>query len=665
MTSKTNSSSSESYASGIENLDRQIYQTIIEALKPEPDISLSEWADRFAYLSPENSSAPGKFKCYGFQRGMLDAVTDPSVKKVTFMKSARVGYTSLVCHSIGYYIHQDPSPMLVVQPKIATAKKFSRKYIAPMLRDTPVLSDLTGPLSAANREQTLEERQWRNGASVSFVGSNSPDGLSGGTYRVVCFDEVDRYAAEGAGEDGDQIEMGERRTETFWNNKIILGSTPVTKGASRIEQSFLEGDQRHYYLACPHCEHKQVLDFKNMEWHKDKNDKGETIKHYPETAFFWCQGCGAAIEEHHKRKMVEKGEWIAHAPFEGHASFHIWSAYSPNANASWGSIAAKWLQVHNDPGRKKTFYNLTLGQSWEEQGEKLTGSELYARREEYTPDTLPDAVRVLTCGIDVQNDRIEAEIIAWGAQEEAWVVRTYRLPGDPTQPEVWDDLETVLKTKCQTFSGRQLSLRMSCIDSGHHSERVYAFVKRRGKALRLLSVKSLSTPGKRPWPSQSSRGGLSKNEVLYPIGADTIKFALHRRLKLKVPGPEYIHFPDIDSIDEEYFEQLTAEKLMPKKVGGLTVKYWKNVRANERNEAWDMFVYAFAALKSLAAVDLDRVKQPPPSAHIDTFEASSTVPSLVELEQPPDKQPVRQQLKPAHLKPVPFQGRPRKSYWDK
>ena len=167
------------------------------------------------------------------------------------MKSARVGYTKMLDHAIGYYLHQDPSPILLVQPRVEDAEDYSKTEIAPMLRDTPVLAAIAGDPKSKKTDQTILKKTMLNGASVTLVGANSPGGFRRITCRIVLFDEVDGYPAGGAGAEGDQIALGKKRSETFWNRKVVLGSTPTVKGVSRIEKAFAETDQRYYFVPLP------------------------------------------------------------------------------------------------------------------------------------------------------------------------------------------------------------------------------------------------------------------------------------------------------------------------------------------------------------------------------------------------------------------------------
>lgn len=572
-----------------------------EALKPPPKLSVSEWAECYAHLSAETSAEPGKFKSFRYQDGIMDAVSDPLVETITVMKSARVGYTKILDHVCGYFIHQDPSPVLIVQPRVEDAEDYSTTEIAPMLRDTPVLAAIVGDMKAKESNQRKLKRMFRNGSSVSFVGANSPGGFRRITARVVAFDEVDGYPPDGAGDEGDQIALGSKRAETFWNRKIILGSTPTIKGVSRIQESWESSDQRRYYVPCPHCGVKQTLKWDNLLW--DKTPDGD---HLPETAFFRCEAKGCRIEEYDKTGMIDRGEWVAERPGGKHAGFHIWAAYSLFPNASWRKLAAEWLEVYKSPKRCKTFINLVRGEPYEDAVELTDPESLKGRVEQYNYETLPSDVRLVTFGADTQDDRIEVTFVGWGANEESWVARHEVILGDTSKLAVWEQFDRLIKQPLGTDDGRTLMVQAGCIDSaGHRSEMVHKFCRDR-KRRRIYATIGRGNPNPAAprliWPKTPSR---TKNsgDRLYTVGVDTAKDDLASRLTIvpneEGPTPRAIHFPSID-LSADYFDQLTSEHALTKDgANGKPVRYWEKKKVDARNEAWDCLVYSLAARMSL------------------------------------------------------------------
>jgi phage terminase large subunit GpA-like protein len=571
-----------------------------DGLKTPPRLSLSEWAARYAYIPVEGNASPGKFEAYGYQNGLMDAVTDPSVKLISVMKSARIGYTRCLDNIIGYFLHHDPAPILVVQPREGDADDYSRTEILPMVKDTPVLRDLVGDFKGKDPDQRLSKRTFKNGASITFIGANSAEGFRRITVRVVAFDEIDSYPTEGVGKEGDQIALGIKRTETYWNRKIIQGSTPKILGASRIEKAWLESDQRRYHVPCPHCGEKQVLKWQNLRW--DKGDKPDPSRpkwigeHRPETAHFVCEASGCIIEEHHKNWMIDNGEWIASQPFHGHAGYHIWAGYSLNPNACWSELASEWLLKRNNPRDLQTFVNTTLGEPWEDRKERIEGRALYERAENYGAQNIPDAIRSITGGVDIQDNRIEVQIIGWGERDESWVIDYQIFYGDPAQQTVWAQLDNFLMMQYSTDGGRALRIRAACVDiGGHHGNAAIQFCKQR-RGRNIYPVKGIGGP--RPiWPKLASATKLK--ETIFLLGVDTAKDAIYGRLRIQKSGIGYIHFPAGEIFDEKYFSQLTSEyiKTMHDREGRPFRRWF--LPEGKRNEALDTMVYALAAYHSL------------------------------------------------------------------
>jgi phage terminase large subunit GpA-like protein len=584
-----------------------------ENLLPPPKLTLSEWAERYAVLSRETSAQTGRFRAFGYQRGMLDAVTDPSVEKISVMKSARVGYTKLMDHAVGYFIHQDPSPILVVQPRVEDAESYSKTEIAPMLRDTPVLAAIAGDQKAKNSDQTILAKTFRNGSSLTLVGANSPAGFRRITSRVVMFDEVDAYPVDGAGNEGDQIALGTKRSETFWNRKIVLGSTPTVKGYSRIEKSFAESDQRFFFVKCPHCGEQQVLEWggpdtpHGMKWDKDENGNG-----LPETVYYVCRHNGCIIHEVDKPDMVAGGEWRATKPFSGHAGFHIWAGYSLFPNACWANLVAEWLRVKDDPLARQTFINLVLGEPYEDRGDRALSEARLAARTEVWSAEVPDGAGVLTAGLDVQDDRVEAETIAWGRNEESWSIDHAVFEGDPESAELWARVDAYLKRIWRRADGRGFEVMAACIDSGgHHTQKVYEFAKARlGRRIWAIKGESARGGARSPvWPTKrpSSRTKATFRPVI--IGVNAAKDVIRDRLRREpeedngvVSYPAgYMHFPSDRDIN--YFAQLIAERSVTKIANGQKFRVWE-LPPGRANEALDIRVYGYAALCGLMHMGL-------------------------------------------------------------
>ena len=500
----------------------------------------------------------------------MDSITDPKIEQITVMKSARVGYSKILNHVAAFHIHQDPCPIMIVQPTIEDAQGYSKEEIAPMLRDTPCLRGVVSDAKAKDGANTILQKQFPGG-SLSLVGANSPRGFRRVSRRVVLFDEIDGYPPS-AGTEGDQIKLGIRRTEYYWNRKIVAGSTPTVKDFSRVERMFEQGDQRRYFVPCPDCGHMQYLKWSNIKWRDAE----------PETASYACESCGVWIPHTKKRWMVERGEWRPTAPGNGrHVSFHIWAAYSYSPNASWPTLVEEFLDSKNDAEQLKTFVNVVLGETWEDEYASKVGADALSERaskEEYEQGKPPAGVLLLTIGCDTQDDRLSMSVWGWGRDEEGWLLDRIVIYGDPSRPDVWKQFDEVLSKPYETEDGRKLKPMVAAIDSGgHHTMEVYQYARER-QNLGVIAIKGQSQKGKPPIGKATkvdlnARGKtLKKGAQVFPVGSDTVKSLLFGRLKHNDVGPGYLHF--YPTVSSEYFQELTAEKQIMRFKNGFPERSW-------------------------------------------------------------------------------------------
>lgn len=582
-------------------------------------LRLSEWSDEHFYLSAESAAEPGRWHTLPYQRGFMDAITDPEVVQASFMKSARIGYTKCMNATVGYYMHQDPCPIMVVQPTVEDAQGYSKEEIAPMLRDCPALAAIVPEQKTRDSDNTILLKRFRGGA-LSIIGANSARGFRRVSRKVVIFDETDGYPPS-AGAEGDQIQLGIRRTEYYWDRKILAGSTPTISGMSRIERLFYAGDQRRYYVPCPHCHAMQVLQFAQFRWPKGK----------PEQAVYVCLECGCEIEHQHKREMVERGEWRPGphaqfpddpppAPFSGHVSFHLWAAYSFSPNASWGQLCVEFVEAkHQGAEHLKTFINTVLGEAWRDRGEAPEWERLYQRRETYALGTCPAGVLFLTAGVDVQKDRLVYEVVGWGRDKYSWSIDATVIPGDTSDLKKgpWTELEALLARSYPHASGAELPVTMLAIDSGFNTQTVYSWA-RQHPMNRVIAIKGHDAATVligSPSAVELTVGGrkLKRGYKVWPVATKVAKTELYGWLGLQTPtaedlaagvtfAPGYCHFPEHG---EEFFKQLTAEQLVPHKSKGFTSFVWELIPGRE-NHFLDARVYARCAA---AVIGLDRFRE--------------------------------------------------------
>ena len=394
--------------------------------RPDPLLTISQWADRYRWLSQRASAEHGRWRTERtpYLREIMDCLSPMSpIERTVFMKGAQIGGTECGNNWMGYIIHQAPGPMMSVQPTVEMAKRNSKQRIDPLIEESEVLRKLVRDPRSRDSGNTVLSKDFPGGVLV-MTGANSAVGLRSMAARYLFLDEVDAYPGDVEGE-GDPITLAMARTRTFARRKVFLVSTPKITGMSRIESAYEESDQRKYWVPCPTCREFQILKFAQLRW-----PKGD-----PQSAVYVCEHCGQEIRNHQKHSMLARGEWRAGAKGDGRtAGFHISSLYSPVGWFSWGDAAKQFEQAQKNPALLQVFVNTVLGETWTLLGEAPEWQKLYDRRESYKVGTVPPGGLFLTAGADVQKDRIEVEITAWGRGKESWSVDYRVFEGDTSRP---------------------------------------------------------------------------------------------------------------------------------------------------------------------------------------------------------------------------------------
>lgn len=555
---------------------------------PPPDLTVSEWADSFRMLSSESSAEPGRWRTdrAPYQRGIMDAASDPTVREVVVMSSAQVGKTEFLLNIVGFYIHQDPSPIMLLQPTLDMAEAFSKDRLAPMVRDTPALQGKIADARARDSGNTLLHKKFPGG-QITMAGANSPASLASRPIRVVMCDEVDRYPMS-AGTEGDPVSLAKKRTATFWNRKVILVSTPTVAGISRIEAAFNRSDKRRYFVPCPHCGHMHLLSWKNVVFDHDR----------PENAVMACPDCGGIITDQHKPAMLQRGQWIGEGECRGVAGFHINELYSPWRR--FGEVASDFMAAKDYPEKLKTWVNTALGEVWEDrEGDAVDESSLKARRGAWGADSLPADTVAVTAGVDTQDDRLEVTRVAWLPEKRVRVVSHHVVSGSPGEPDTWRKLDAVLLEPLKTEDGRTLQIAAACVDAGgHHAAQALEFCEQR-KGRKVWAIRGRA--GAYPiWPKKYSKSAKHKGKQQWMIGVDTSKDWLRAAFSVRSDDmPHHVAFSGDASLDDQYFRQLVNEKrTLSYDKQGRPVRAWKS-KPGSRVESWDCLNYAHAALEGM------------------------------------------------------------------
>lgn len=574
-------------------------------LVPPPEMLPSVWAEKHVRI-PIGNAIPGpiNFDNAPMQRGILDAIKEPGLRRMDLMLGAQLGKTTVMQCVTGYFIEHEPRSQIMAQPSEGDMATFLETKLKPMLEANPII--------ARKMAKPRGRSGVNNSRMISYIGgwlmfswSGSPKTARGRSAPVTQADEVDGMEATG---EGDFLELLAQRSATFGDDRLdVRSSTPVDLETSRIYKGFLAGDQRRYYVKCPDCGEVQYFRWENVHWTGRKStsiedaEKDVDQEHEPGTAMYACAGCGTLWDDGVRiaaiRQAKEQGAgWIATRPFKGHASFH-----APEMASTFRRLR-DIVQSYLDKlslDDLQSFVNVSLGWPFAA-GDKADPDGLLARREEYAAQ-VPMGGLWLSLGVDMQDDRLEYEVVAWGFGEESWSVDTGVLYGDPLMPDVWNDLEDVIAQTYTHETGLLMRVEGTCVDTGGTGGMTAAaYDWLRGKTgRRIFGIKGLGGWGipivEKPHKKQTGKRR-SKFTDLFRVGVDEAKLVVMRRLASMKPGPGYCHFPLRDEWDQEFFKQMTAERLVVRYVKGQPVREWhKNDR--DRNEKLDCRVYAYAAMK--------------------------------------------------------------------
>lgn len=576
------------------------------ALKPIPKLTVSEWADKYRFLSAEGASEPGRWRTdrAPYQREIMDAFTEYGVKKVVVKSCSQIGKSDIMNNVIGRFAHIAPAPIMMIQPTIDMAQDYSKSRIAPMIRDSKALQPVFGYAKSRESSNTILSKSFPGGRLI-MAGANSPAGLASRPIKILLCDEVDRFPVS-AGSEGDPIGLASKRMTTFWDRVMGEFSTPTNAGESRIDDEYLEGTQEEWQHRCPNCGEFHLITHRglNADYETFTDKRGQ--KHVSVKSVQWrCPDCGYSFSEtqmrHSEQKYIAQN---ASALANGVRSFFVNCWSSPWL--SWCAVMQEWLEAKGDPEREKVVYNTRFGESYERKGE-FEGPELFLQRREQYGAQLPDGVLLLTAAVDVQDNRLEYEVCGWGANEECWGIQKGTILGVPDMAETWEQLDIQLDREYAFKDGTRLMVARTFIDSGgHYTKEVYHYCLTHF-ARQRVAIKGSSEPGV-PIIHKYAKQAIGHNRTvpLVLLGTDSGKQYVMDRLGIEVKGPKYFHFPldgDRDlperGYDEIYFKGLISEQRVPKTKNGQIVWQWQVIAKDKRNEPLDLRVYNLACMLSI------------------------------------------------------------------
>ncbi|MDA9523049.1 hypothetical protein XI06_22905 [Bradyrhizobium sp. CCBAU 11434] len=601
-------------------IDHDLARAWLRALAPPPIVAPTTFAESQIILPASANALPGPLRLYPYQREPVDAVADDDVEIIVLMLASQTGKSTTINAILGHCIASDPGPMLHVSPTGSRSEEFVRERFDPLVLSSPALRALIGKgqdtrKGSSGGVNSVAAKSFPGG-QLSFASSFKADELAARAIKFLFLDEIDRFA-KSAGAEGDPIGLAVKRTTTFKakGRKIVIVSTPTTRVGSRINEWYLRGDQRKYFVKCadPDCGHSAPLAFENLKWEPSR----------PETAHIVCEACGVVHDERTRRSMIEAGFWQATASGEkGIRSYHLTELSS--LFSTMASVAQQY-DAAVTPEQKQAFYNTTLAQVYDAGTEvELSSSELQQRAEKVAPPYAANLVFV-SAGVDVQSNRLEVTFLGHHADQTFSVLNHLKLPGDTSGNAVWQQLDAAMGSTFSTTDGRLVPVLIQGIDSGFNADQVVEFVRmQRRQSRAAYAVKGKEGFDRMPL----AQGGRLKGQLrLLIVGVDAVKLAVQKALRLDDLSPGLIRLPD--HLDEDYFEGLASEQLRARVVKGAPrYEFHRTVR---RNEPLDCLVYAVAIARH-RDVQATISKPPTPTQPKPSFVASAK--RLAALSQP-------------------------------
>ena len=578
------------------------------SLAPPEDLTVSEWAENYRMLSAMTSAEPGPWNNSRtpYLTGIMDELLNPDTEEVSFCKPTQCGGTEAELNMLGYVIQQDPSPVEVVYPTEVMANSVSRKRIRPMIESTPALYKKFDK-NSGNLELDFDDM------FIKLVWSNSPSGLASFAMKYLFLDEVDKYPGASQKE-ADPISLAKERTKTFRGSKVYMTSTPTIR-TNHIWKAKEEADvEKHYFAPCPHCGEYIEFIFDNLKW---PGKEGDLVDAYGEEAvrkklaafepidasedlsdadraefaFYVCQECGCVISDSQKQEAVAGGRWQIvrqETQFPKKVSFWMNTLYSPFVRFS--EIAKEFMKSKKDPEKLQNFVNSWLAEPWEDTKLK-TNADLLLERQTQIPELIvPDWTKLLTAGVDIQENCVYWTIRAWG---------DYLTSQNIAHGQAGDllEIEHIMNLEYRTQSGAPAVVNLCLIDSGYEADAVYDFCATnaewakpcKGTSNSMQSHFKLSTVNK----DYSRAYGME----LILVDGGKYKDMIASRMHRKNGEGSWMVYKDCDL---EYAQQVTSEHKVNVKNGNGRVKQeWVKKHAHTDNHYLDCEVYAMAAADTL------------------------------------------------------------------
>ncbi len=618
-----------------------IFSGMAAASRPSEELTISEFADRYRKVSAESGSPwPGDFRTdrVPYLREPQDCLhPDHPARRISCRWAAQLGKSTAIENWFCFVVDQSPGSMMIVLPTLEEATKFNRVKLHPTIEASPRIRHKVLPVSSRDEQGSTTAFKRYAGGFCQIVNAGSSKGLQMVSIKYLAMDEVTGYPkdVEGRGSPRDQA----RARQKMYGDlaKEWQGSTPGVAGECAISDDFEAGDQRYFYLPCPHCDTYQSLSFDMMRG-PPEHDGPVHLR---------CLSCDNAILDGHKPDMMSRGHWIARRvrefdpavplaipsseiadwicpPCEGRCrdwqpSYHLWAAYAPREKLA--DIWQRWLDAQGDTTKMRTFCQQDLAEPYDPAGLTVDWEKIVeASREHEVPSrVIPSWAALIVSAADVQGYGIKQVVYAIGPRDQYQLIDREIFAGAPDQSdEPWIALSDALGRSYPTENGHsEKGIDLSGVDSGWATDRVYRFCAGRHNVYPLdgrepIGLPWLGTPVKRDIKDRFKK--VVAKVLLYPVGLFDVKTAVTAAMANLVQGRgegaqwprNTIHLPN-DLCDEEFAKELTGEKLVDaeeearasitrrarRMVKPKAGKKWMKI-IGRKNDWFDATVYAYA-----------------------------------------------------------------------
>jgi len=573
---------------------------------------ISEWAEENRYLPSGTTEFPGLLD-HSIAPHLIEIQDcfhpDSGIKQVSVMKGTQALVTTAIENVIGHSIKYKLHNILYIISSRNIAKIRSSAAIDVMI-DNSALADYVKPISQRMKRKTADNtfyKEFAGGRRLMMTSYNSIADAKSLSWDLIIMDEIDEAPYELKGQ-GDPESIFAGRGKTIRDLKIAKISTP-TNAQGRINRNFLDGDQRYFYCKCPLCGEYQVLKVMAMGRDFGLFARSETIDHVdqiiPDSIKYVCEYCHKDLFEYQKGEMLTGGKWVPTArPVNiEYRSYHVSNLMSPVMFYSWKQVMQEFAET--EWGQRitkfKNFVIDVLGEPWESRSEKMSWNEMKRKAEKYELGIIPDGGLVVTGGCDVQKNRLELQVVAWGEDMTSWVIDYAVFFGETTKSKVWQDLRAYVMTKRYPLKQLNLPIARVGLDTGYNPASqedtgnaitehiVYNFVAQN-------ATKFFACRGNAKLSDMVIKEERVKRQSLlkrrYDVAVSVLKDEIFIKLDYVPDMPGAIHFSD--KLPDEFFKGFVSEVFAEVAPGK-----WEWKKIFDRNEPLDTYILARAAAEIL------------------------------------------------------------------